>query len=68
MGTAADEVLDAEGVGKLTLHTVKDRTKADALRIRLLKAMVALKKGHDCSRNIEKDPSPGFEHNYPREP
>ena len=42
LSTAADEVLGAEGADQPALHSVKDRTKADAVRVRLLEAMVAL--------------------------
>jgi len=42
LNTAADEVLGAEGADNLALHSAKDRSTADAVRVRLLKAMVAL--------------------------
>ena len=42
LNTAAAEVLSARGAHDLTLHSVKDRTKADAVRVRLLEAMAAL--------------------------
>lgn len=40
--TAADEVLKTPGAGKLGWHEAKDRTKADAVRIRVLEALSAL--------------------------
>ncbi len=40
--TAANEVLSGEGVNELTWHTPKDRTKADAVRVRLLEALTEL--------------------------
>ena len=61
LNTAADEVLGAEGVDKLALHSFKDRTKADAVRVRLLEAMAALKKAQDRSAAIEKGPAAGSE-------
>ena len=42
LSTAADEVLGAEGASDLDLYGVRDRTRADAVRIRLLQAMTAL--------------------------
>jgi len=42
LNTAADEVLSAPGASKLGLHNDKDRAKADAVRVWLLKALTAL--------------------------
>jgi hypothetical protein len=40
--TAADGVLAAPGASSLTWHTAKDRTKADAVRIKVLETLSAL--------------------------
>ncbi len=40
--TAASEVLDAEGASALRWHDAKDRSLADAVRARVLKALAAL--------------------------
>lgn len=41
--TAADEVLGAEGASAMELSSVKDRTRADVVRVRLLEALTALR-------------------------
>jgi hypothetical protein len=43
LGSAADEVLGADGVNNLFWHDPKDRTKADTVRVRILEALEALK-------------------------
>ena len=43
LATGAAEVLDAEGVKGLNWHDPKERTVADAVRARVLKALVSLK-------------------------
>jgi hypothetical protein len=42
LATAATEVLTMPGASELRWHTAKDRTKADALRIRILETLSAL--------------------------
>jgi len=43
LAEGAEQVLSAEGVDQIHWHAPKDRTKADAVRVQILRVLTAVK-------------------------